>query len=134
MVSLGEYNYGIYNGGFYNQGYDPDIFSFNPDFVWPLEVHMLTVIEEKEDGTEKRITKMPWPIRIYEASFLAQTDAQKELFEDFFENRKASRISFSYTDPVENIERTVRFEDETLELRKRPDTLWDINVKLRQVQ
>lgn len=134
MTTIGEYDFGVYNGGFYNQGYDPDAFSFSPDFFWPLEVHMLTVIEEKEDGTEKRITKMPWPIRIYEAQLLAQTNDQKALFEEFFESKKGSNTAFTYTDPVEDIERTVRFESETLETKRRTDSLWDISVRLRETQ
>lgn len=134
MASVGEYNFGVYNGGFYNIGFDPDAFSFLPNFTYPLAVNMLTLVEEKEDGTEKRISKMPWGIRTFEAEFLAQTNAQKVQLEDFHNSKKGSNVTFTYNDPVEDINYTVRFEDSRLTFKKRADTLWDVTVKLREVQ
>ncbi len=134
MVSIGEYNFGVYNGGIYNQGFDPNTFSFLPNFTYPLAVNMLTLVEEKEDGTEKRISKMPWGIRLFEAEFLAQTGAQKLALENFYESKKGSDVTFTYNDPVEDINYTVRFEDPRLTFKKRADTLWDVTVKLREVQ
>lgn len=134
MASLGQYNFGVYNGGFYNQGFDPGVFSFSPDFSWPLEVNTATLVQEKEDGTEKRITKTGFPIVIYEVEFLAQTDAEKLLLDQFFESKKGNNIAFEYTDPVESETKTVRFESSRIQWAKRPDTRWDATLRLHEVQ
>jgi hypothetical protein len=133
-ASIGQYNFGIYNGGFYNQGYDPNAFSFTPNFTYPLEVSMLTQVEEHEDGTERRISKMPWGIRTFEAEFLGQTNDQKDLLTEFFESKKGNHGDFSYVDPVDSTEYNVRFDEARLIFVKRPDTLWDVTIKLREVQ
>ena len=65
MAVLGQYNFGVYNGGVYNQGFDPNAFSFAPDFYYPLEITMLTTIDEKDDGSEKRISRMHSPIHLF---------------------------------------------------------------------
>ena len=108
-------------------------FDFTIEFVYPLEIRYTTNIKTREDGTEKRITVMPLPLHIFEVKMLAQTDTERGALEDFFEARKGRFETFTFTDPVDSTVYTVRFDEDKLDFKKRPDSLWDITLKLRQV-
>ena len=58
--------------------------------------------------TRPRFTRRPR--RSFQTGFTDITDAEKVLLEDFWDAHKGGSNSFTWTDPVSNVTRTVRFK------------------------
>jgi len=127
------YGEGGYGEGGYGTGFISGIFPVTFDHIYPLEIHYATEIFEREDGTEKRRALMHVPLHVFEGLLFAQSEAARDCLEDFFDARRGTDLSFTFTDPLTSTEHTVRFETDSLVFRRRPDTLWDIKVRLYQV-
>lgn len=108
-------------------------FTLSFDFVYPEEVSFTTHIVEKEDGTEKRQPRMLNGLHVFELQRFAQSDSDRQDLLDFFEARKARNETFTFTNPVDSVVFTVRFQEDELEFIKRIDTRWDARWKFREV-
>lgn len=92
-----------------------------------------TAIQEKEDGTEKRLCLANLPIKVFQGSHIGLTSTQLDTLLDFFDTKKGQLTTFSYIDPVHSVTYTVRFREPDLIFNKRSGNLWDADVLLQEV-
>lgn len=87
-----------------------ETFIFKPSFDVLIEKDWGTIISQYETpGVEQRRTKGSVPIRIFTFNFGVRTLAQIKQIEDFYDARKGAFEAFTWIDPTDSTNYTVRF-------------------------
>jgi len=105
----------------------------NFDFFTQVSASFATDIFVHEDGTEKRIALMALPDRVFKGEHVALTETEKTTLLDFFNTQTGQLTEFDLIEPITSATFSVRFLDADLDFRRRPDTLWNLTVNLKEV-
>ena len=75
-----------------------------------------TLVTRFESGREQRRSKSDAPRRGFHLEFNAIPESTANAIRVFFDSRKGSWDSFSFTNPADGVTSTVRFADDTFRL------------------
>ena len=109
-------------------------FNFKPDFVIEETVEYKTLISEFESGVEQRRRKWENPIRKWTLRFRTRTLSEMNAVKDFFISRYGAFGSFTWTNPNDSVEYSVRFVDDSFKFDMKSYQLYDFELNLREVK
>ena len=99
-------------------------------------VEWSTTIKRSASGRETRIQWWPAPLYNYQITieFLRQGTvnphhaaySEAQTLVGFFNTNMGAWDTFTFTDPLDGIQRTVRFSEDTLAITRRFSNIWDI--------
>jgi len=107
-------------------------FTTIPDFTFDETPQFLTLISEFENGTEQRRNKRANPVRKWHLVFRNRTKAEFETVRDFFISKKGSYSSFTWENPNNETEYTVRFGADSLTLSTPNPLIYNFEFDLIQ--
>ncbi len=84
-------------------------FIYIPDFVFDETIEYKTLISEFENGAEQRRRKWANPKGKWILKFNNRLKTELTAIKDFFKNKSGSFMSFTWTNPNDDTEYTVRF-------------------------
>lgn len=111
----------------------PDTFSFIPDTAIELNKSYSTIISEYESGAEQRRSKRDDPRNEWALGFRVRTISEKDSFISFFDSQKGALNAFYWTNPEDNVQRLVRFKEDSLQIDKLAYGLYSWDIVLVEV-
>ena len=108
-------------------------FTIQPDFVLEEEVAFNTLISQFENGVEQRRATRANSIRKFNLVFKTRTKAEMQAVRDFFIGKKGMLTSFTWNNPNDSTDYTVRFVDDTFKHQNVAYGIYDFNLSLIQV-
>lgn len=109
-------------------------FNFNPDFVIDETIEYKTLLSQFDNGAEQRRRKWENPLRKWSLRF--KTRAKSELIQirDFFMNKCGAYGEFTWTNPNDATEYTVRFLDDSFKFSLIAFERYDFELELVEVK
>lgn len=111
----------------------PETFSLVPDQAVQTDKDYGIIITEFETGAEQRRQKRDNPKNEWILSFTNQNSTQKNTFETFVNTVKGPLNAFYWTNPNDNVQRLVRFKDNTISIKKQTYDLYSFSFTLVEV-
>lgn len=108
-------------------------FSTQPNSAMDEEPIFDTIISEFESGVEQRRSRRSSSLRRWRLIYTNRDSTTMETVRDFFLARLGAYDDFTWTNPNDDVEYTVRFEEDSLNIRRRRYNLWDFQFVLREV-
>jgi len=109
-------------------------FSLVPDFVFVTKISYKTAITEYENGIEQRRALWSSSLKTWQLVYEERGNTDIEIITTLFDSKKGASSSFTWTNPKDNVDYTVRFEEDDLELIYNPNLTWSVSFKLKQVK
>jgi len=109
-------------------------FSYNCDFPVEETVMQKTVVSEFENGFEQRRQKWANPLRSFNLVFSCRTKTEMENVRNFFTTKKGALTSFTWTNPNDSVEYTVRFKEDSFKYQQISYRIYDFELELIQVK
>lgn len=109
-------------------------FNFKPDFVIDETVQYKTLISEFETGVEQRRRKWENPIRKWSLRFKTRTLSEMNDVKNFFISKYGAYSGFTWTNPNDSVEYTVRFLDDSFKFVMKSYELYDFELDLKEVK
>ena len=104
-----------------------------PDFVLPLTTSYKTLVSKFENGVEQRRQKWGSAIRGWNLTFRNRSNAERSTLQTLFDAKKGKLTSFLWTNPLDSVQYTVRFDTDELEVQEKAYQIFDISFPLVQV-
>ncbi len=111
----------------------PD-FNFTADNVLEEEVNFDTLISQYENAFEQRRSKQSSPLRKFKLIFKTRTKSELEDVRDFFIAKKGAYESFTWLNPNDAIEYTVRFEKDNFNFKRIAFNIFDFEAEFIEVR
>ncbi len=89
-----------------------------PDYVYTEEIAYKTAISEFENGVEQRRSLWPSPKHKFTLQYKNRTSAELATITSLFNSKLGALTSFTFTNPNDNTEYTVRFLEDSLKIDK----------------
>lgn len=105
-----------------------------PDYVFEEEVKFNTAISKFENGTEQRRSLWSTPLRKFKLVFKNRNSTDLSTLTTLFTTKLGAYTSFLWTNPNDSTQYTVRFEDDSLPIKKKAYGIFDIEFNLVQVK
>jgi len=101
----------------------------------PVEEHIetKTIVTGFENGVEQRRSKWSQQKRTFILNFTNNTAAEKAAVQSFFITKLGQATAFTFTNPNDSVEYTVRFADDGFKVTRKNYGVYDFQVKLVQV-
>lgn len=109
-------------------------FNYNPDFVVDETVQYKTLISEFENGVEQRRRKWANPLRKWTLRFQQRTKTEMENIRDFFMGKYGALTSFTWTNPNDSVEYTVRFVEDSFKFSLKAYQIYDFEFDFIEVK
>lgn len=109
-------------------------FTYVADKVMEEEIKFDTLVSEFENGYEQRRAKRDTALRAWRLFFTNRTGAELAEVTDFFEEHKGSYESFSWENPNDEEEYTVRFKADTLKVKRVAFNIFSFEVSFVEVR
>ncbi len=109
-------------------------FSLQPDFVLTESIRFNTLVSQFENGSEQRRQKWTTPLRSFTLKFTNRLGSEMQTVKDLFIAKFGKASSFTWTNPNDSVEYTVRFEDDSLQYDLKAFNVYDFEVKLVEVR
>lgn len=109
-------------------------FTSLPDFVFEETLEYKTLVSEFENGVEQRRRKWENPIRKWRLRFKNRTKADMQAVRDFFAGKYGSFTAFTWTNPNDSVEYTVRFSDDSFKFTMKAHEVYDFEFDLIEVK
>ena len=108
-------------------------FTVIPDF--PIEERVITntIIDEFENGVEQRRSKWSRTKRQFNLSFTNAPETDYETLRDFYIAKNGQADSFTFDNPNDGVEYTVRFVEDSFKNRQKAYKIYDMSCSLIQV-
>lgn len=108
-------------------------FTEAPDNVIDEEPIFSTLVSEFENGYEQRRAKWASPKRKWVLEFKNRIQSEMETIRNFFITKKGEYSSFTWTNPIDSTEYTVRFDEDSLLIQRKAFEIYDITLKFVEV-
>ena len=108
-------------------------FTHTIDNVIEEDPEFRTSVSSFENGAEQRRGHWTSPIRKWRLQLNNRTQAQMEAIRDFFIAKKGALTSFTWVNPIDSVEYTVRFSEDKLSIKRKSFEIYDIEVSFTQV-
>ena len=105
-----------------------------PDFVFEEKIDFETLVTKFENGVEQRRAKRNAPIRNWTLQFHNRTTAEITDIKSFFLARKGSYESFTWENPNDSVEFSVRFDSDNFVFTKKASDIYDCSFSLTEVK
>jgi len=92
-------------------------FTIAPDFTVEEEIAYNTLTTQFENGVEQRRAKWSTPMRKWRLEFRYKTATEKDSLVSYFTGKLGSLTSFTWTNPIDSTEYTVRFQEDSLSVK-----------------
>ena len=109
-------------------------FNFKPDFVIDETVQYKTLISEFETGVEQRRREWENPIRKWSLRFKTRTLSEMNDVKNFFISKYGAYSGFTWTNPNDSVEYTVRFLDDSFKFVMKSYQLYNFELDLIEVK
>lgn len=109
-------------------------FSYDIDRVIEEEITHNTLITEYENGYEQRRRKWDSPLRRFKLKAKTRTQTEMENLRDFFTGKSGALTSFTWTNPNDSTEYTVRYEDDSLAIKRVAYQVYDLDFTFLEVK
>ncbi len=109
-------------------------YTFTPDFVLEEEIEYKTLTTEFESGVEQRRKKWSSSRRSWRLQYRNRTKTEMENVKNFFINKSGSYSSFTWENPNDSTEYTVRFIDDDFNFILKAYQIYDFEVRLIEVK
>ena len=93
-------------------------FGWIPDNTIDSEIEFKTLVSEFENGVEQRRQKRYSDQKRWGLSFANRTKTETDAIRAFFESKKGMAISFTWENPEDSKEYTVRFGQDKLSIKR----------------
>ena len=108
------------------------------DFNWipsnkiEEETQYVTLVTEFENGVTQRRSKRSQPDKIWRLPFINIPKATAQEIQSFFNGKKGRAESFTWTNPIDNIEYTVTFDQDELNLKRINENVYRLEIRLKK--
>lgn len=109
-------------------------FNYNPDYVLDEVVEYKTLVSEFENGAQQRRRKWSNPLRKWTLRFRNRTLSEMNNIRDFFMNKYGSFDSFTWTNPNDSVEYTVRFAEDSFKFSLKDYQVYDFEFDFVEVK
>jgi phage-related protein len=109
-------------------------FTLVVDNVLEENIQFDTLVSEAENGYEQRRSRRDTPLRAFNLVFNNRTLVEMQAIRDFFILKKGSCTSFTWVNPNDSVEYTVRFADDALKPKRKMFNLFDLTAKFVEVR
>ena len=109
-------------------------FATTPDFVFEETPKFMTLVSKFENGYEQRRNKWGSGIREFNLVFKNRTATEYETVRDFFIAKLGAYTSFTFENPNDTTEYTVRFKEDSLVLSRHSGEIYDFECTLIEVK
>jgi len=109
-------------------------FAWTPDGVSKEQAKYNTLVSDFENGVEQRRQKWNSPIRTFELKFRARTQSEYAAVKAFFVLKEGELTSFTWTNPIDSTEYTVRFSTDEFDGNLIAFELYDFDITFIEVK
>lgn len=109
-------------------------FTLAPDFVFVTTPQYKTLVSEYENGVEQRRAKWATGLLRWKLQYNNRSSDDYNTVKAIFDSKKGAYSSFSWTNPVDNEDYTVRFAEDSLELNNISYGIYSFSFDLIQVK
>ena len=109
-------------------------FTYLPDFLIDEAVEYKTLISEFENGAEQRRRKWANPLSKWTLRFNNRTLDEMTAVRDFFKNKAGSLAAFTWTNPNDSVEYTVRFAEDSFKFSRKAYGIYDFEFDFIEVK
>jgi phage-related protein len=111
-----------------------ETFTTQPDFVYEEEIEYSTQVSDFENGYEQRRATWSAPLRLFRLFFRARTAAEFATVKAFVIARQGRFDSFTWNNPNDSTNYTVRFLEDKINFRQVSYDVYDFELKLQEVR
>ena len=108
-------------------------FTYTPDFVVVENKEYRTLVSKFENGAEQRRGKWNSPLHSFKLQFKNRPHAEMENIKTFFSNKEGALTPFTWENPIDSIEYTVRFKEDSLIVELIAYQLYNIALEFIEV-
>lgn len=108
--------------------------SLAPDFTLSQKVRYNTLISTFENGTEQRRSKWGTSLRSWTLQYKNRTSSELSTIQTLFDTKLGSGTAFTWTNPLDSTEYTVRFVEDSLQAELKAYGIYDFEFQLQQVK
>jgi phage-related protein len=101
-----------------------------PDFQFATVRKFDTLITNFENGVEQRRAKRVSPICEYTLQYRNRTSSDLSTIKTLFNNKYGAYTSFTWTNPEDSTDYTVRFKEDSLKYTYKSYGIWDFEFTL----
>jgi len=105
-------------------------FTWIPSYTFQETPEFRTLVSKFENGVEQRRSARNNPIRTWKLEFKNVSKSVYELILDFFIAKKGQFSSFTWTNPNDNVEYTVRFGEDKINFERNAFNVYSFSLVL----
>ena len=109
-------------------------FTIAPDYIFEEQSRFQTLISQFENGAEQRRAKWSSGQKIWSLNFKNKTQDEFETVIAFFESKQGAYGSFTWTNPNDDTEYTVRFQEDSVTFQNKSFGVFDFGFKFIEVK
>lgn len=109
-------------------------FTYVPDFVLEETAEYKTLISEFESGVEQRRRKWANPRRKWTLRFHSRSKSEMSAVLDFFKAKYGAFLSFTWTNPNDAAEYTVRYQEDSFKSSLKAYDVYDFEFAFIEVK
>lgn len=109
-------------------------FSYSIDRVVEEEIQYQTLISSFESGYEQRRKRWENPLRRFTLEATNRTQSEMENIRNFFTGKYGSYSSFTWTNPNDSTEYTVRFMEDSLKIERVAYQVYELEFKFQEIR
>lgn len=109
-------------------------FTYTPDFAFDEAVHYKTLVSEFENGTEQRRAKWATGRREWTLRFIMRSKVEYDAILLFFTQKFGALTSFTWTNPNDSTDYTVRFKEDSFNVTRENGAYYDFEFQFIQVK
>ncbi len=109
-------------------------FSWLPDFLIDEAVEYKTLVSEFENGAEQRRRKWQNPLSKWTRRFNNRTLSEMQAVRNFFKSKFGALMSFTWTNPNDAVEYTVRFVEDSFQFSRKAYGVYDFEFEFIEVK
>jgi len=108
-------------------------FIWNPDNIITAVEEFKTLVSTFENGVEQRRKKRTRQDKSWRLTFKNRTQAEKNQILAFFQSKYGQYSSFTWTNPEDSTEYTVRFNSDKLSVTRNAYNIYSIEIEFKEV-
>lgn len=109
-------------------------FSLAPDFVFHKKTNWDTLVSRFENGVEQRRARWGTAVKEWKLEYKNRPASEVTTVQTLFDNSKGAYSSFTWTNPVDSQEYTVRFKEDSLDVQAKAYGVYDFAFELIEVK
>ena len=112
----------------------PSDLSLQPDYVYEEDIQYKTLVSSFENGYEQRRQKWSSPLHRFLLTYKNRSLVDMRTIKTLFTTKAGMAGSFTWTNPNDSTEYTVRFEADSLKIMNKAYGIYDFEFNLVEVK